>query len=78
MSLVFKEVISFYRYRERGDGKEMDRKKERENGRRRKRRRNGYISKQKLNPHRVCSNRMLNVKKVYCRNNETKNSSVLD
>ena len=53
MSLAFKEVISFYRYRERGDGKEMDRKKERENGRRRKRRRNGYISKQKLNPHRV-------------------------
>lgn len=53
MSLAFKDVISFYRFRERGDEKEMDRKKERENGRRRKRRRNGYISKQKLNPHRV-------------------------
>ena len=30
MSLAFKDVISFYRFRERGDEKEMDRKKERE------------------------------------------------
>ena len=29
MSLAFKDVISFYRFRERGDEKEMDRKKER-------------------------------------------------
>ena len=29
MSLAFKEVISFYRFTERGDGKEMDRKRER-------------------------------------------------